>query len=423
MGKFLKYTAVCSMSVACFLAGGGFMNAISANAEYESLRKFTQILDIVEQNYVEEVSQPDLLNKALKGMLQGLDPHSTLMDKEEFDDLREISVGKFSGIGIEITSGNGSVLVVSPIEDTPAYRAGIESGDQILSVDGHLTSELTISEAANKMRGEKGTEVTLLVLKKNSTEPVTMVLKRDDIPYHTVKSTELEQGYYWIRLTRFSENTANDLRGALNKAQGKGEIKGIVLDMRNNPGGLVDQSIAVADTFLDDGIIMSMSGRDKSNEQIFRATKSKDDIKVPLVVLVNSGSASASEIVAGALSDQKRAMIVGEETFGKGSVQNVIPLPDGSGLKLTIALYYTPSGQSIQAEGIIPDFEVAYEPAHETKENIFIREKDLSKHLEVGDKKEEKKVDEKTAEILAKDNQLRTALQLVKTLPVMKELK
>lgn len=425
MRKFIRLTVCFSAVTAAFLAGGSYMKAVSADADYDSLRRFSQVLDIVEQYYVEEVKQPELINGALKGMLQGLDPHSVMMDKEEFEQMQETNVGKFSGIGVEITTSNGIVTVVSPIEDTPAYKAGIKAGDQILSIDGKFTDQMTLSEAASLMRGKKGTELTLLVLHKNSAKPETIKLKRDDIPYHTVKAKELEAGYHWIRLTRFSENTSQDLRKELDKAAKQGEIKGIVLDMRNNPGGLVDQAINVADMFLEDGLVMSMRGRDGNDELEYKAQKQEDDIKAPLVVLVNAGSASASEIVAGALRDRQRALIVGERTFGKGSVQNVIPLPDGTGLKLTVALYYTPSGKSIQAEGIVPDFEVLWESPRAVEDSFSVREKDLTRHIETGNNKENKlqAQDKEVKEMLQNDNQLRVALQLVKSLPTIQKIK
>ena len=430
MRKMLRYTTIFSLTLACFLTGGGLMKAVSADADYESLRRFSQVLDMVEQYYVDDVSQTDLVDGALKGMLQELDPHSTMMNKTEFAEMRETNTGKFSGIGVEITSGNGVVLIVSPIEDTPAFRAGLRSGDQILSIDDQFTDQMSLSEAATKMRGAKGTKVKLLVLHKDKREPVTIEIKRDDIPYHTVKAKELEAGYHWIRLTRFSENTSKELKDALAEAKSKGPVKGIVLDLRNNPGGLVDQSINVADMFLDSGVIMSMRGRDEGDEQIYEAKQSKDDIKAPVVVLVNAGSASASEIVAGALRDQNRAFIVGERTFGKGSVQNVIPLPDGTGLKLTVALYYTPSGKSIQAEGIVPDFEVVWENPEKKKDGISIREKDLTKHLEVSKdanknkkNKKQREAEAEARQMLELDNQLRLALQFVKSVPMMQKLK
>ncbi len=412
-----------------FLAGGGVMRARSADADYDALRRFSQVLDMVEQYYVKDVEQKELIDGALKGMLQGLDPHSTLLSTKEFQEMQESTNGEFFGVGVEITMENGQVLVVAPIEDTPGYRAGLRSGDIIVAVDGQYTMEMSLSEASSKMRGKRGTEVELLVLHKGEQRPVTMRIKREAIPVVSVKARELEPGYHWIRLTRFSGRTTQELLDALRDAK-KNDIKGIVLDLRNNPGGLLDQSVSVSDVFLKDGVIVSIRGREEGNSRSYSAKSQADDVDVPMVVLVNAGTASAAEIVAGALRDQKRALILGERTFGKGSVQNIIPLPDGTGLKLTVALYYTPSGKSIQAEGIVPDFELAWEaPREQDKSDLSLREQDLSRHLEQAGKngKSRKKADDKAAEeneqLLARDNQLRMALQFVKTLPALRQLR
>ena len=412
-----------------FLAGGGVMRARSADADYDALRRFSQVLDMVEQYYVKDVEQKELIDGALKGMLQGLDPHSTLLSTKEFQEMQESTNGEFFGVGVEITMENGQVLVVAPIEDTPGYRAGLRSGDIIVAVDGQYTMEMSLSEASSKMRGKRGTEVELLVLHKGEQRPVTMRIKREAIPVVSVKARELEPGYHWIRLTRFSGRTTQELLDVLRDAK-KNDIKGIVLDLRNNPGGLLDQSVSVSDVFLKDGVIVSIRGREEGNSRSYSAKSQADDVDVPMVVLVNAGTASAAEIVAGALRDQKRALILGERTFGKGSVQNIIPLPDGTGLKLTVALYYTPSGKSIQAEGIVPDFELAWEaPREQDKSDLSLREQDLSRHLEQAGKngKSRKKADDKAAEeneqLLARDNQLRMALQFVKTLPALRQLR
>ena len=429
MHKVLRFLSICSLAMVFFLAGGGVMRARSADADYDALRRFSQVLDMVEQYYVKDVEQKELIDGALKGMLQGLDPHSTLLSTKEFQEMQESTNGEFFGVGVEITMENGQVLVVAPIEDTPGYRAGLRSGDIIVAVDGQYTMEMSLSEASSKMRGKRGTEVELLVLHKGEQRPVTMRIKREAIPVVSVKARELEPGYHWIRLTRFSGRTTQELLDALRDAK-KNDIKGIVLDLRNNPGGLLDQSVSVSDVFLKDGVIVSIRGREEGNSRSYSAKSQADDGDVPMVVLVNAGMASAAEIVAGALRDQKRALILGERTFGKGSVQNIIPLPDGTGLKLTVALYYTPSGKSIQAEGIVPDFELAWEaPREQDKSDLSLREQDLSRHLEQAGKngKSRKKADDKAAEeneqLLARDNQLRMALQFVKTLPALRQLR
>ncbi len=421
---------------------------------YEALKRFSQVLELVEKHYVTETPSKDLLDGAIKGMLENLDPHSTFMTPKEYEEMQETTSGEFSGIGIEMTMENGQVKVVSPIEDTPAFHEGLLPGDIILTIDGESTQELSLPEVVSRIRGPKGTDVELTIIHTNSNSPETVTITRDSIPLISVKAKELEEGYHWLRITRFSERTTDDLHAALEEAQ-KGDIKGIVLDMRNNPGGLVNEAVSVADTFLSSGDIVSIRGRSLRAMSTYRAKKQMSDITVPVVVLVNAGSASASEIVAGALRDHKRALILGEKTFGKGSVQNIIPLADGSGLKLTIALYYTPNGLSIQAEGITPDMEIPFEPVNEEDRKnarVVVREKDLTRHIAgKNEKKEEAKKAPKTkdakqteekmentknepkavdgtpfdkdvAEQLALDNQLRMALQMVKTLPTIKQI-
>lgn len=399
--------------------------------KYDAARRFSQVLDLVERNYVKDVTQSELINGALKGMLQGLDPHSTFMTSDEYKEMQETTSGEFFGVGIEISLENGQVIVVTPIEDTPAFRAGLQPGDVILSIDGQPAQELSLQEVVSRIRGAKGSEVELTILHSNAKTPQTVRITRDAIPLISVKSKQLEDGYYWVRLTRFSERTTEELKEALKQAQKEskaaGGLKGIVLDLRNNPGGLLDQAVSVSDAFLDNGTIVSIKGRDGGAERTYSARKQADDIDVPMVVLVNAGSASASEIVAGALRDQKRAPILGERSFGKGSVQNIIPLADGSGLKLTVALYYTPNGSSIQAEGIVPDFEVVFEPPHaEDKDSprLLLREQDLNRHLEnsKGKPAKGKATKDEGKEQLARDNQLRMGLQMVKSLPRLQEL-
>lgn len=400
--------------------------------KFEAARRFSQVLDIVQRNYVKDVTQTDLINGAVKGMLQGLDPHSTYMTAEEYKDMQETTSGEFFGVGIEISLENGQVIVVAPIEDTPAFKAGLQPGDVILTIDGQPVQELSLQEVVSRIRGAKGTEVELGILHTDAKSPQTVRITRDAIPLISVKSKPLEDGYYWMRLTRFSERTTEELQEALRQAAKDAPegLKGIVLDLRNNPGGLLDQAVSVSDIFLKNGDIVSIKGREDNIQRTYSAKSDSNDVDVPLVVLINAGSASASEIVAGALRDQKRALILGERSFGKGSVQNIIPLADGSGLKLTVALYYTPNGSSIQAEGIVPDVEVVFEPPRvEDKDNprLMLREQDLNRHLENG---RDKKIGENARngknegkEQLGRDNQLRMGLQMVKSLPKIQEIK
>lgn len=415
---------------------GGRALAAEDSSRFDALKRFSQVLDIVERNYVKDTTRKDLVDGALKGMLQDLDPHSTLLSSDEYKEMQETTSGEFFGIGVEITLENNQLAVVTPIEDTPADKAGLKPGDYILAVDGQPTLEMTLQEAVSRIRGPKGSDVELTILHRDSKEPVDLKMKRGAIPLVSVKSRELEPGYYWIRLTRFSERTTQELQDAIKEASASGPLKGIVLDLRNNPGGLLDQAVSVADVFLKDGVIVSMRGKMEEADKKFMAKAQSTDVSVPLVVLVNGGSASASEIVAGALGDQQRALIVGERTFGKGSVQNIIPLSDGSGLKLTVALYYTPSGRSIQAEGIAPDLEVPFEapkdplPASSLR---MLREKDLNRHLENGNKgkgdaKAKNAAERKDGplpeakEFLDRDNQLRMGLQFAKSLPKIRAI-
>ena len=399
-----------------------------------SLRRFSQVLDLVERHYVKDVTQSELVTGAVKGLLQGLDPHSTFMSAEEYKEMQETTSGEFFGVGIEISMENGQVVVVAPIEDTPAFRAGLQSGDVILSINGQATQELSLQDVVSRIRGPKGTEVELTILHSEAKTPQSLRIVRDAIPLISVKSKELEEGYFWIRVTRFSERTTEELKGALkaaeNESKASGGLKGVVLDLRNNPGGLLEQAVSVSDAFLQDGTIVSIKGRRANTDRVYAAQQQKDDVRVPVVVLINAGSASASEIVAGALRDQKRALILGERSFGKGSVQNIIPLADGSGLKLTVALYYTPNGSSIQAEGIVPDIEVLFEQpraeGEKESQRFHLREQDLNRHLENSkDKKgrQAKNKKEEGKDQLARDNQLRMALQMVKSLPKLSEIR
>lgn len=396
---------------------------------FEALKRFSQVLDMVETYYVKPVTRKELIDNSIKGMIEQLDPHSTYLTPEDYKEMQVDTAGKFSGIGIEISLEQGRLSVVSPIEDTPAYKAGLLAGDLILEINGESTQDMTLMDAVKRIRGKKGTPVNLLILHKDSNKPEEVAIVRGTIPIVSVKTQSLEDGYLYLRLTKFHESTTKNMREKIAEYQKDHTLKGIVLDLRNNPGGLLGQAVSVSDTFIDEGTIVYIQGKDKANRKDFYAAKNANETKVPLVTLINAGSASASEIVAGAIQDHKRGLIVGERSFGKGSVQTIIPMADGSGIKLTTALYYTPNGRSIQAKGIEPDIKIPFvAPAKDEdkamRDRFTVREKDLSRHLENGDKsKKGKDLDaEKAKQMLERDNQLRMALELVKSLPKLKEI-
>jgi carboxyl-terminal processing protease len=410
-------------------AAPGAQGGDPATGKYGDLKRFTRAYDLVRNSYVREVGNEELMNGAIKGMLESLDPHSTFLGKEDFKEMQEATSGEFFGIGIEISTENNQIIVVAPIEDTPADKAGLKAGDLILSVDGLPTQDMTAQEAVSKIRGPKGEAVELLIMHKDATSPESVKIVRDAIPLISVKTRFLDDdGALWVRLTRFNDRTTNELQEALRTQSLKAPISGVVLDLRNNPGGLFKQSVTVTDIFLKSGGIVSMRGRGGQVLETHEAKKSPSDLECPVVVLVNQGTASASEIVAGALQDHNRAVIVGERTFGKGSVQKIEPLGDGTAVKMTIARYYTPNGRSIQADGIAPDLEIPLEPQRDQSAKpvrfFGAREKDLSRHLENNSKKADearenkpKLLEDETKTLLDKDNQLRMALQLVRNLP------
>jgi carboxyl-terminal processing protease len=354
---------------------------------YTSLKLFVEVLEELEKNYVDEVDAETLIQNAIKGMVENLDPHSSFMPPEAFEDLQDDTKGEFSGIGIVITMKEGILTVVSPIEGTPAYAAGVFPGDIIVRIDGESTKGMALWEAVSKMRGPRHEEVIITVIRENEPAPLEFSLKRDLIPMNSVRSAILKPGYGYLRVTNFRMNTHEEVQEHLEKLEtDQQNLKGIVIDLRDNPGGLLDQAIKISDFFLDQGIIVSIKGRQEETAQAYKAHPGREDRKYPIVVLINGGSASASEIVAGALQDHSRALILGTTSFGKGSVQTVRPLKDGYGLKYTIARYYTPSGRSIQAKGIQPDIEVAYGMLETSskKSSTFdrmLKEKDLQNSL------------------------------------------
>lgn len=413
---------------------------------YKSLETFSNVLNILENNYVEKVDTKKLVDGAIKGMLSSLDPHSSYLRPEAFKELQVETKGSFTGIGIEVTIQDGILTVVSPIEGGPAYKKGLKAGDKILKINNQSTKDMDLMEAVKKLRGPRGTKVTISVFREGWNDLKQFVIVRALIPLQSVKAKMLEPGYAYVRITNFQSKTSRDLDDALKKLAAKNKIKGLILDLRNNPGGLLDQAVRVSDLFLHKGVIVSTKGRiaDQNNE--YDAHPTGDIFDYPMIVLVNEGTASASEIVAGALQDNKRALILGAQTFGKGSVQTIIPMPDGAGIRLTTALYYTPDGTSIQAKGITPDIvvpsEVEEEGNAEMQHPRFIRERDLRHHLSNGTppapkkpakqgiEKEQPKTPEmmeeqkgSKEEKLRKDHQLYTALLLMKGLDVFSGLK
>jgi len=365
------------------------------NDTYQQLETFANVLAIVQKNYVEPVSTKDLIDGAITGMLASLDPHSAYLTPELYRDLEVETRGSFGGLGIEITIKDGVLTVVAPIEDTPAYHAGIKAGDQIFKIDNDFTKDMTLTEAVKRMRGPRGSKIKLTIHRSGVPELFTVTMARDVIKIQSVKSKQLQDGYSYLRITTFQEATDDGVEKAIEQftKDGHGKIKGLVLDLRDNPGGLLNQAVKVSDDFLDGGMIVYTQGRLENQQQKYFSHKKKDFDDYPMVVLVNGGSASASEIVAGALQDQKRAVIVGTQTFGKGSVQTILPLDDQSALRLTTARYFTPNGRSIQAVGITPDVDIeppkptlaALEiPGVQMDQDEEVHERDLPHHFKNG---------------------------------------
>lgn len=357
---FLMMRRLCAgLWAVLFIAGLAGTAGAAEEKTYQSLKLFSDVLEEIEKNYVDDVDAEELIHNAIRGMVGNLDPHSSFMPPEAFDDLRDDTKGEFSGIGIVITMKDSILTVVSPIEGTPAYKAGIQAGDIIVKIDDQSTKDMALWEAVSKMRGPRHKAVTITVIRDGEAAPLEFDLKRDMIPMTSARSAVLSPGYGYLRITNFRMNTLEDVEAQLKKLENnENDLKGLVIDLRDNPGGLLDQAIKICDLFLDKGLIVSIKGRQRENTQEFNAYPDSEAREYPIVVLINGGSASASEIVAGALQDHHRALILGTPSFGKGSVQTVRPLKDGFGIKYTIARYYTPSGRSIQAKGIVPDIEV-----------------------------------------------------------------
>jgi carboxyl-terminal processing protease len=397
-----------------------------ASLPVEELRTFSDVFGRIKNDYVVDVDDKELIENAIRGMLSGLDPHSAYLDAEQFTELQVGTTGQFGGLGIEVGMENGFVKVIAPIDDTPAQRAGVQAGDLVIRLDDTPVKGMTLNEAVKIMRGKPGSDIELTIVREGVDQPLKITITRDVIKVKSVRARMLEPGYGYLRISQFQSKTAENMVDAIEdlKKENKGPLHGLVLDLRNNPGGVLNGAVAVSDAFLKKGMIVYTEGRIDDSKLRFNATP--DDVidGAPLVVLVNQGSASASEIVAGALQDHKRAIIVGVKTFGKGSVQTILPLSSESALKLTTARYYTPSGKSIQAEGITPDIELESIEVESIERDIEpLKEADLSRHLENGNSKGGKKADDEDEEddtlSASEDYMLYEALNLLKGLVIL----
>ena len=421
----------------------------SKESKLESYIKFTKILNLIESQYVDEVNTSDLINKALKGLMQNLDAHSAFMEAKDFKDLNIQTKGEFGGLGIVVGMRNGALTVIAPIDDTPAQRAGVKAGDIILKIDDKATLGMSIDEAVSLMRGKPKTPITLTLVRKGAAKPIKVKIIRDIIKIQSVKpkiitlDKKKKEEILYLQITSFDAKVVDEVKKAIKKHP---KAKGYIIDLRNNPGGLLDQAVSLLDLFVDKGTLVSQKGRNAEENQIYKAHRKGTDTRTPIVVLVNGGSASASEIVSGALQDTRRAVVIGEKTFGKGSVQVVVPVGKEEGVKLTVARYYLPSGRTIQNKGVTPDIIVfPGKVTQEANDTITIKEKDLKKHLEaelekLNEKKSEsntsegadnnatragKKKDKEfiTPEKLNDDIQLKTAVDVLKALILTSERK
>ncbi|WP_006787444.1 S41 family peptidase [Thiorhodospira sibirica] len=423
MGTGIVIGAV--LGLALSLSFGVFANrADNVDAiPLEDLRAFTDVFVRIKRNYVEEVDNSQLLENAIRGMLSGLDPHSAYLGEREFRDLQIGTSGEFGGLGIEVGMEDGFVKVIAPIDDTPASRAGVRPGDLIIRLDDTPVKGMSLTDAVNTMRGPKGTDITLTIVREGTERPLKLTLTRDTIRVRSVRTEMLEPGFAYLRITNFQAKTGENLLEAVAALQAEsGGLKGLVLDLRNNPGGVLNSAVSVSDAFLEEGLIVYTEGRVPDAQ--FRYTASRGDVLrgAPIVVLVNEGSASASEIVAGALQDHQRAVVMGSNTFGKGSVQTILPLRQETALKLTTARYYTPAGRSIQAEGITPDIVLEKLSVAQAGEESLqpVIEAQLSRHLESARQAGQETQDNEAEESLAqRDTQIYEALNLLKGLHIL----
>ncbi|MDJ0622040.1 MAG: S41 family peptidase [Desulfocapsaceae bacterium] len=408
---------------------------------YQKLELFSNILSILQDNYVEEIDTDSVIEGAINGLLLSLDPHSSYLPPQSFQELQNETQGSFTGIGIEITIRDNKLTVVSPIEGTPAFEAGLQANDTIVKIEGVWTTDMSPMDAIKKLRGPKGSKVTFSVYREGWDDLKEFTLVRDVIPVRSVRALFLEKGIAYTRITNFQSRTTKDYLTELKNLQKKDTVNAIILDLRNNPGGLLNQAVSVADIFVDSGLIVYTKGRREEQNMVFEARESGSYSATPLIVLVNEGSASASEIVAGAIQDQKRGLIVGTQTFGKGSVQTIVPLQNGAGLRMTTARYYTPSGKSIQVKGITPDITIDYKPINAIEENgaeegSSTREGDLKNHFRNPSLKSDRQTSKHTTEQtsssksteemefidrLRNDNQVQMALNIIKGISLLSE--
>lgn len=422
----VAWALILTVAAAGIIVGRWSIGIVNAEVEgYENMKVFTEALTMIKKNYVEDVKTKDLVYGAIKGMLNSLDPHSGFMSPEAYKEMQVDTKGEFGGLGIQIGIKDSILTVIAPIEDTPAYKAGIQAGDRIIKINGESTKDMGLLDAVNKMRGPKGTSVKVTIMREGWKEPKDFTMVRDIIKVKSVKYKVLEKGIGYVKITQFQEQTAADLSSALARLHDE-KVGSMVLDLRNNPGGLLNSAVDVSSQFLPPGkLVVYIKDRAGEKSEYRSGGKRPSYEKFTMVVLVNQGSASASEIVAGALKDWRRAVVLGVQTFGKGSVQSVVPLSDGSGLRLTTARYYTPNGTSIQSTGITPDIVSKIEAKDGVKEHAVVREKDLERHLKNDKEEEKKQVEQETAplEVSEKDDiQLQRAVDLLKTWKVFKEL-
>ena len=440
--KKVIVTAFIASAIGIFSLNPTLLKAkVRDDSKLEAYIKFTKVLDLVKTQYVDEVNTTTLINKALKGLMSNLDAHSAFLDKKAFKDLNIQTKGEFGGLGIVVGMKKGVLTIISPIEDTPAYRAGVKAGDIILKIDNKSTLGMTIDEAVNLMRGKPGTKIKLTLVRKGESKPIVVTITRAIIKIKSVKSKfiyldkDKKDKVLYIKISSFDEHVVNSVKKIL---KDNPDAKGIIFDLRNNPGGLLSQATGLLDMFIDHGVLVSQKGRNPQENIEYKAHKDGTNTKIPISILVNGGSASASEIVSGAMQDTRRAILIGEKTFGKGSVQIVVPLGNGEGVKLTVARYYLPSGRTIQNKGVTPDI-IAYPGKVNKKEDnpLMIKEAELKQHLEAklesldkeSEDKNRTKENNNTSKIDAKlkkkiitkkdilnDAQLKSAVDVVKVL-------